>query len=90
MKSINNALRTALLVVALAVGAVIGWDLFTKDSELWLHYEDADPVVALGEYGSYESCSMAAHVHGGPSGCRRVDGPFGLLNRMADGFATPE
>lgn len=54
------------------------------EKERWVHYEGYEDPKALGEYGSYEECSVNMRAYRRASGCRRVDGPYGLLNKIAD------
>lgn len=75
-------LFTVLIFVVIAV--VIGWGHFSGDNEKWVHYENHNNPRVLGEYSSHEDCSVAMMSYEGPSGCRRVDGSFGIINRVAD------
>jgi len=67
------------------VAAIAGWEHFAPGEEKWVHYASGEDSRTLGEYGSHEECALLMMARDEPSGCRRIDGPFGLLNRIADG-----
>lgn len=74
-----------VLVLALTVLSVFYvWDFLAGEQERWLHYSNPEQPVILGEYGSYEECSQHMNSREAPSGCRRIDGPYNALNKLAD------
>jgi hypothetical protein len=85
MIPLRKAASFIFVPIFAVVAAMVGWSFFAGDEQKWVHYEHGENMRMLGEYSSHEECSQIMMNHGGPSGCRRIDGPFGLLNRIADG-----
>lgn len=79
-KFISILLAAGLCVV----GIVSVWDYLSGSEEKWIHYVNPDDPKILGEYSSNEECSKYMDSHEGPSGCRRVDGPYNAINELAD------
>mgnify|MGYP003633487117 CR=1 FL=1 len=81
-------LRKAAAFISVPIFAVFaamaGWNHFAGDEQKWVHYEHGENMKILSEHSSHEDCSIIMRSHGKPSGCRRIDGPFGLLNRITD------
>ena len=76
-----NKLTVVFLVFIIGVMvAVSAWDYLSGDQERWVHYVNPDNLNVLGEYGSQEECVQHMQSNQGPSGCRRVDGPYRALN----------
>ncbi|GAB2880952.1 hypothetical protein GCM10027180_08910 [Microbulbifer echini] len=38
----------------------------------------------FGEYNPDGECAKYMNFHQGPSGCRRIDGPYRVINAFAD------
>ena len=74
-----------LLIAAMGVVVVVSiWDYLAGSGEEWIHYVDSENPSILGNYGSYEECTKHMKSHEGPSGCRRIDGPYSIINSLSD------
>jgi hypothetical protein len=73
---VSSAIAIFLLIYA--------WDIFSGEDETWAHYKGNDPNTIIYEYSSIESCDKAMKQSQEQSGCRRIDGPYGLINTIAD------
>jgi len=72
-----------LASAALCVGVVYVWGGPAGSKEVWVHYERESKSV-FGQYPTHELCAVEMEKHNGPSGCRRIDGPYSALNSAAD------
>ncbi len=76
--------KISLIVVIFAFGVlsiILAWGVMSGDQEKWLHYQGAQ---AIAEYSSFDRCNEEMKKHSAPSGCRRIDGPYKLLNDISD------
>ena len=80
-----NRITSILFIVVLGVVALVSaWDYLAGSEEKWIHYVKSGKPTILGEYESEEECSEHMNSHKDPSACRRVDGPYSVINTFAD------
>ena len=77
--------KSALIILSAAIVVALIFKLWAAMSpiEQWILYESSE-TAPIGEFVSYEACSAELQKIQKPVGCRRVDGPFNLLNKIAD------
>jgi hypothetical protein len=74
-----------LAIFALAILLfVYAWDIYSASEEKWEHYNASAPNTIISEHTTFESCDKAMQQSQAQSGCRRVDGPYSLVNAIAD------
>ncbi len=76
-----------MIVLGFAIGLfvlVAVWDYSSGQGEVWVHYVNPDNPSVLGKYHSHEECAKQIQLGNGSGGCRRVDGPYGAMNAIAD------
>ena len=56
----------------------------SSKGETWVHYISEPEYRELARYPSIEECRKAETEASAPSGCKRVDGPYKILNDIAD------
>jgi hypothetical protein len=76
-------LQLMVVILVLFVGGAALWDVVSGPGETWTNYR-TQSQIDLGQYPSHESCALEMERSREPTGCRRVDGPFALLNVVAD------
>ncbi len=77
--------KPALIILGIIILVVFIFKLWTTSSpvEQWILYRSSEAAPS-GEFGSSETCSVELQKLQEPAGCRRVDGPFNILNKIAD------
>ncbi|WP_444894576.1 hypothetical protein ACJJIE_10710 [Microbulbifer sp. TRSA001] len=85
MQALNKKITLIIFASALLFAVVASvWDYMSGDEETWIHYRNLESPRVLGEYDSSEECAKYMKSHEGPSGCRRIDGPYRVINAFAD------
>ena len=82
IRIVSFCLVASMAVLILAASA---WDYFSGAEERWIYYYANNPGITLEEFSSYEFCEARMNkdkTH--HAGCRRVDGPYKLINSVAD------
>jgi hypothetical protein len=77
--------KPGLVILSIVVLGVLIFKFGTASlpREQWILYK-ASEAAPIAEFVSYEACSSEQQKLQEPSGCRRVDAPFNLLNKIAD------
>lgn len=74
-----------MVIFALALFLyVYAWDIHSGPEEKWVHYNANTPNTIINEHSSFESCNKAMEQSQAQSGCRRIDGPYSLINAVAE------
>jgi hypothetical protein len=78
-------IASIILVTGIGVAALVSvWDYLAGAEEKWIHYVNPENPSIIGEYRSYEECSLHMKSHESLSGCRRIDGPYSAINAFAN------
>jgi hypothetical protein len=73
-----------LIFVSAVVLLIVGWDFLSGKTEEWTAYCERPAYQAMAVYPSLNECDKAMDVIVVGCGCRRTDGPYNTLNKVAD------
>jgi len=86
----TNTWRVLTIVVTAltftTVGVFLIWDELNGEEERWVRYQADGEQINYEEYTSVDECSEVAFNLEGRFGCRRIDGPFYYIGKVAGIF----
>jgi hypothetical protein len=85
IKFIRVVIFCLMLLAATLIFLVSTWDYLSGPEEKWIYYYPGDSEIILNEFSSYQLCENEMDKDKAQqASCRRIDGPYKLLNLIAD------